>query len=347
MEDKSVFMYENSLIMDAASSWGYIREPVLALMPDGKLICTFLSGGKQEPENGNVTLKVMSTDGGRHWSDPEVLFYHRARAAYTTEIFTGGEHPKMFVHTYAAESRYREICTFVSETIDNGETWSDPISFPGPFAHVNTRQGILLSDGNWLFPVYWQEVDRKWDWEQIPTENSIHMDWPSVCGVLLSEGAGVHMQCYGELRSKEYPLMENACIELEKEHIAMLIRAEGCNFLYRSDSYDNGKHWSPAGLCNIPSVSSKFVLKKYKDKILLIHNAVQGEGMQSRTGLSIWVSEDNMQSWNRRYPLVKEGVIMFYPHAAVDEQKGILYLACENARQSYCVRIDLQALLTE
>ena len=50
------------------------------------------------------------------------------------------------------------------------------------------------------------------------------------------------------------------------------------------------------------------------------------------------------QSWNRRYPLVKEGVIMFYPHAAVDEQKGILYLACENARQSYCVRIDLQAL---
>ena len=58
--------------------------------------------------------------------------------------------------------------------------------------------------------------------------------------------------------------------------------------------------------CNIPSVSSKFVLKKYKDKILLIHNAVQGEGMQSRTGLSIWVSEDNMQSWNRRYPLVKK-----------------------------------------
>lgn len=344
MRNENIFLYENAMILDAAKEWGYAREPVLAIMPDGSLFCTLLSGGKLEPENENITLAVTSSDGGLHWSKPRVLFYHRARAAYTTEIFTGGERPKLFVHTYAAKSRYREICTFVSETTDNGGSWSSPVSLPGPFAHVNTRQGIVLSNGDWLIPVYWQEVDKKWDWEQIPTENNIHMDWPSVCGVILSEDQGRSWQCFGNLRAAQYPLMENTCVELEKGHIVMLMRAEGCHFLYRSDSFDGGKHWSAAQVCEIPSACSKIVLKKYKDKVLLIHNAVEGQGMQMRTNLSIWVSEDGMAGWSRKYPLVREGVVMFYPHAVLDEEKEMLYLVCENSKQSYCLRIHLKVL---
>ena len=109
-----------NLILDVSKTYGYAREPVLARMGDGSLICTFLSGGHTEPENQNITLVTRSYDDGLTWSDPQVLFYHRKRAAYTTEIFTGAEKPMMFVHTYAAESRYREICTFLSVSDDNG-----------------------------------------------------------------------------------------------------------------------------------------------------------------------------------------------------------------------------------
>ena len=94
-----------NLILDVSKTYGYAREPVLARMGDGSLICTFLSGGHTEPENQNITLVTRSYDDGLTWSDPQVLFYHRKRAAYTTEIFTGAEKPMMFVHTYAAESR--------------------------------------------------------------------------------------------------------------------------------------------------------------------------------------------------------------------------------------------------
>lgn len=39
-----------NLILDVSKTYGYAREPVLARMGDGSLICTFLSGGHTEPE---------------------------------------------------------------------------------------------------------------------------------------------------------------------------------------------------------------------------------------------------------------------------------------------------------
>lgn len=38
-----------NLILDVSKTYGYAREPVLARMGDGSLICTFLSGGHTEP----------------------------------------------------------------------------------------------------------------------------------------------------------------------------------------------------------------------------------------------------------------------------------------------------------
>lgn len=339
------FNFDCSLILDSADGWGYAREPVLAVMPDGSLLCTLLSGGPLEPDNRNVTLAVRSFDAGRTWTEPKVLFYHRSRAAYTTELFTGGTLPLLFVQTYAAESRYREICTFMSVTRDSGRTWSEPVSVPGPSAHVNTRHGIILSNGDWLFPVYWQQTDRKWDWEQIPVGNDIHMDWPSCCGAMISADGGNSFHTYGDLKA-QFPLMENACVEVEEGHVVMLMRAEKCEFLYRSDSYDYGRTWSEAAVCKIPSASSKIVLEKYEDKILLVHNDVKGNQMTQRKNLSIWVSRDGMETWVRKIPLTGEDTVMFYPHIAAD-QSGMIYLACENSRQSYCLRIHLDQLFEE
>ena len=58
-----------NLILDVSKTYGYAREPVLARMGDGSLICTFLSGGHTEPENQNITLVTRSYDDGLTWSD--------------------------------------------------------------------------------------------------------------------------------------------------------------------------------------------------------------------------------------------------------------------------------------
>ena len=101
---------------------------------------------------------------------------------------------------------------------------------------------------------------------------------------------------------------------------------------------------------DIPSACSKLALLKHGDHIMLVHNArgdAGGDGFSQRQNLSLWVSDDGLRSFDKRVPLTREGVVMFYPHAFVDEGRGSVYIACENARQSYCLRIPFAQLWDE
>jgi len=51
----------------------YGREPILAMMPDRSLICTFLTGGTIEPENANCVEVTRSFDGGKTWEKPRLF----------------------------------------------------------------------------------------------------------------------------------------------------------------------------------------------------------------------------------------------------------------------------------
>ena len=48
----------------------YAREPVIRRMPDGSLLCLFLTGGPTEPHNENKTVACRSFDGGDTWTEP-------------------------------------------------------------------------------------------------------------------------------------------------------------------------------------------------------------------------------------------------------------------------------------
>ena len=135
----------------------YGREPVLRRMKDGSLICLFLTGGPKEPDNDNVVKCVRSEDDGKTWSTPEIVFAHNDRACWATEIFAECEKPFAIVQTYYAPSVYGEIQSYRSYISDDGKTFSAPVSLPCPAKSVSVRQGIVLSNGDILFPVYWQE----------------------------------------------------------------------------------------------------------------------------------------------------------------------------------------------
>ena len=75
-----------NLILDVSKTYGYAREPVLARMGDGSLICTFLSGGHTDPENNKSPGVTPSyADGLKCWA-PLVACNHGKRAAYTRQI---------------------------------------------------------------------------------------------------------------------------------------------------------------------------------------------------------------------------------------------------------------------
>ena len=65
-----------------------IREPVIAKMKNGTLICTMLGGGPTEPHNDNVVYFTKSYDDGETWTEPVVLFQHNKRGMFVTSIYT-------------------------------------------------------------------------------------------------------------------------------------------------------------------------------------------------------------------------------------------------------------------
>jgi len=335
---KEGFSYPATLINDADLNYSYAREPVIRRMPDGSLFCTFLTGGPKEPHNDNIVAAVRSFDDGETWTEIYELFRHSARGVWCTELFTEGEYPCLFVHTYNAETSYLEIQSFRSYTADAGNTWSEPKSLPGGCSNVSVRQGIVLSNGDWLFPVYWQVVEKGWNWLG-------NRKWPRNCGVLVSSDKGEHFRICGDLRAGNLAaptrLWENNCIEAEPGHVIMLARASKTGLLWRSDSYDFGRTWTPIAPSDIPNPDTKISLAKIGGNIILAHNPhfnLEG-GFANRVGLALWVSDDGMKTWKTKLPLVAPDMPMFYPHMFGDDEKQTLYLACENKLQSYFMKI--------
>ena len=71
---------ERYLIADfskyAFSGKKYGREPVIAVMPNGTLVCVMLTGGPTEPHNDNVAVISKSYDSGKMWDKLKLLFRH-------------------------------------------------------------------------------------------------------------------------------------------------------------------------------------------------------------------------------------------------------------------------------
>ena len=332
----------------------YAREPIIRRMKDGRIVCTFLTGGPTEPDNRNVLKLSYSDDDGRTWSKPEVIISHQKRGVWCTELFNEGANPFLVVMTYCAENCYRELQTFRSYSYDNGRTWKEPVSFPSGLNGVTLRQGIVMSNGEWLFPLYWQETVRRFDWnidsslgdsEKQTGENAEGEAWPFCCGVAVSSDQGRTYQRYGYMKDPgNRSLWEPNCIELEDGHIVILMRDNANSYLRRCDSFDYGRTWGELVLTDLPNPNTKLTLLKINGKILLINNFNNVSGWMERTHLEIWVSADNMQTWEKKIPIAHCDERFFYPHAFADEKQKTLYVAYENAEQHYLMRIPYDEL---
>ncbi len=301
----------------------YGREPILRRMKDGTLICMFLTGGLGEPYNDNVVAIARSYDDGKTWTETETVFQHNYRGCWCTEVFTECEKPFAIVQTYNAPSHYRELQTFRSFCDDSGEKWADPVSIRG-INGCSVRQGITLSNGDILFPLYWQEVNTMFNWP-----NKLNgwdtKEWPFVCGVAISTDGGNSFTRYGDIRS-DVSLWEPNAVEVEDGHIIMYCRG-GSPAMFISESFDYGRTWSEPVRSNIPNPDTKITVLKVRGQILMINNFQSKLG--KRTDLYISKSTDG-KNFEKIVEVENKEESFFYPHAFTDDEKEILYVAYEN-----------------
>lgn len=338
---------KTNLIWDFGAQ--FAREPILRPMPDGSLVCLFLTGGPTEPHNDNVLMLSRSTDGGDTWTAPREILRHSHRGVWCTELFTEGPAPMLAVMTYQAECHYRELETFRSYTYDNGATWTEPVSFPSGLNGVSLRQGFVMSNGEWFFPLYWQEVLRDFDWQKhsgIVPPNDTGERWPFACGCAISPDEGETYQRFGYLHDRDTckSLWEPNAVEVEPGHIVMLMRDGAQPSLRRADSYDYGRTWGKPVDSGIPNAKTKLTLLRRGKSVLLINNFTSETGMRNRKRLEVWVSDDGLTTWRIKLPLCDPESAFFYPHGFLDEKTGTMFVAYENAHQHYLTRVSFEEL---
>ncbi len=337
---------EKYLIYDFSQNL-YGREPVIRRLNNGILVCSFLTGGTAEPQNKNVVCLSRSFDDGRTWSEPETAVRHSERGCWATEIFTETDRPFIVVHTYNTNDyrveHYRELQTFQQYLTPDGKMSGEPVSFKGGLNGVSLRQGIVMSNGEWLFPLYWQEVEYDFDWSQNTSGQHENRErYPFRCGVAISGNGGETFERYGYLVGPK-SLWEPNCIELEQGHIMLLMRSNNEEYLRRSDSYDYGRTWTCPIVTDIENAHTKLTLFKIENTVFLVNNFVKAQGLKNRTHLQIRASEDG-EHWRIVCKPEEDEANFFYPHVSVSTETATVYLAYENGIRHYLNKIKFEEL---
>jgi predicted neuraminidase len=341
-------------------------------------MCTWTTGGFSEPVPGNFTMAAFSDDNGETWSPPDVLFRHSHRGLFTTELFVprdGEVHA--FLQTYAMGVWMTQLNSYRAISRDGGKTWSGPNSIPGGIHNVWVNQGIVHSGGRWVIPVSWAEhigeewceptagrspmsprvgakeqriVELPWGADD-PLRYRTGNDWADrnhryVVGAILSEDQGETFRPRGYIKGGRHGwLIEPKVVELSDGRIVMLIRSQRDGWLWRSESSDAGETWSPAVKTDIPNPAAKVKLLRSRDgRIFLIHNPTSSAapGMSARNPLSLWVSDDDMETWRVKVDLVRAPkVSLNYPDGYVDEERRELHFAWEDAVRVYQMRVPM------
>jgi hypothetical protein len=347
----------------------WLREPLLRRLPDGSLCCVFFTGGGGDGHIRNVVAAIRSDDDGKTWSDVEILASRHHQGCWAPSMFVHKNKAHLF--WYTKSTGFRDLTNRLMSTGADGRTFGDdreilkgwqPARPNAGFDAIDVRHGTHLRDGRVLLPIAWQEtLDPSDPWRpssDAPPLRSVPGGKRNVyfVGVMEPNEDFTEFTRYGRIfhrrsggASAAVPFFENAIAELPDGKLAMLIRADTTNRLWRSDSSDGGRNWCSPYPTGIPNPGSKPRLINLPDKrIVLFHNPSEDDPKShpraSRTPLEMWVSSDGMKSWHLKRTIVSAPKLAMYPDAFHDARSSAIYLAWEDARTIFFQIILLEEL---
>lgn len=361
-----------------AACW--TREALLRRVGPGKLLASWTTGGFIEPWEGNHTMLRLSHDDGQTWQDAG-CFRHAYGGLFASEIFSPreGELHAILMHYVTNGTWLTQLQNYRAISRDGGESWEGPSSLPGGIPGVWPNRGIRHSSGRWVIPVSWSELtgpqwvpplvgqpkvqpqvgNRQPPSEVLPlgSQDALLFEygehWAAdnhrfVCGALLSDDEGATFRLRGYLRGGLHGhLIEPRVVELSDGRMAMLIRSQRDGRLWRSESSDVGETWTDPIRTDIPNPGAKIGLLRASDgRICLLHNPVEfnGKVFGGRNPLALWISDDDMATWQAKVTLVKSqdptGNVN-YPDGFLDEEKGELVFVWEDAERVYLNRLPM------
>lgn len=359
-------------IFKVNDTYTWLREPLLMRLPDGSLFCEIFTGGKDDGKEENIVAGVISDDDGETWSELEVIKSIQDTGCWASSVFVDND--KAYIFWYVIDqsrNNFTNKNAHLLRTGPDGRTFTQDTGISGDWNTdqcIDVRRGIKLRDGKILLMGSWKEIvpglveteiasndPRRLRWANVDGANL--MNKVSYCGVLepnedftkFKRSGRIHkLTPDGELPS--IPFFENQIAELSDGSLAMLIRADMTNCLWRSNSFDKGSTWTEPFKTDIPNPGSKFLIINLPDgRIVLFHNPSKrdyddstGHWHKSRTPLEMWVSEDDMKTWSYKETLVSAPTLAQYPDGFYDASENSIYLVWEDDFNVYFKKIQVK-----
>lgn len=281
----------------------------MVLLRDGRILFVFsrFTGGSGDHDQAHLA-RTYSSDGGRSWSEPEVLVAAEGRMnvmSVSLLRLASGRIAMSYVRKNST-SDCRPVIRFSS---DEGETWSDAVEVTGRVCYhvVNNDRLVQLSSGRLLIPaaVYCPAIGR-------------HDTAPALCFLSDDEGQSWRSGS-GGAAIPGLDAEEPGVVELKGGRLVMFIRNQ-TGYIYRAYSADGGDTWSDPRPTAIPCAKrSPISCKRIPatgDLLMVWNRRLPDAGAPyRRTPLTCAVSSDEGETWKHVRDL------------EVDPDRGFCYTA--------------------
>ncbi len=369
--DTPAIQVRETVVFDGHAGWEHegityrlACGAIVAQAPNGDLLSCWLSGSNKEPSTDNNVLMARSKDGGKTWGEPQIIVPAGEMAGALTALYTTKQGALVALGAHwPSDKGYTVWHWFRMESHDSGYTWSEPEPFVLHGTHASVCQGpVRLKNGDDLFPGCLFDKREKPLVAPVKTLAQAKSEREALampsgdeksggkfskhlhgcCVFIDRDGDGRGFEEFGSINNRPLGLLEPTCIELKDGRIVMLMRAEWSGFLWRAESHDNGRTWSDAWQTDIPNPTSLTHLLRLPDgRIALIHNAtggVVGERAK-RDPLSIWISDDEMESWSIKADVIHGGQLA-YPNGMILDGH-LVFVYDRDRRQVRFVEVDI------
>lgn len=283
---------------------------LVRLQNGGFLVASF--GGTEEKDD-DVGIWLSKGD-GKTWSKAVEIAKLRNDAHWNPVLFQSPE-GKVFLY-FKVGKTIPKWETWVMTSEDNGQTWSDAYELVtgdrGGRGPVRNKP-IILSNGTWLAGASHEEG--QWD---------AFVDWSEDRGATWQQSAYLQVD-RSELTGEG--IIQPTLWESTPGKVHMLIRSSA-GAVYRSDSEDYGKTWSPAYRTALPNPNSGIDLTKLDDGTLALLYNPDGKNWGSRGTLLLAFSFDNGGTWPKTVEIEKDNEESEFSYPAIihwDDHLALTY----------------------
>jgi predicted neuraminidase len=259
----------------------------LHLLEDGALLCAWFGGTLEGKSDISIFASVLP-QGARIWGPPQRLSFDPAHSEQNPVLFAAPDGRLLLFHTSQPSGNQDECRIRMAEiTRDGGEplalTASEGRYLDLPRGCFVRAPVVLRDDGAWLLPIFRciQRPGQKWNGSHdtaavgVSTDHGATWQLEDVAG---STGC-VHM----------------SPVTLGDGRFAAFFRRRQADQVYRTESNDGGRTWSPPAATDVPNNNSSLAAISLADgRIAMLCNPVNAaQSADRRASLYDELGEDD------------------------------------------------------